>query len=184
MTTINPTVRVWAADPLRLDAIRSGARDGQGNPLRSFLAEGDGGEPLRCCLRRARRGESIALISWAPFDAPSPWREVGPVFVHTHRCAGPATTADLPGDLRTGPLVLRPYSPDGAMIYAHITIVPDGQDAAPAIATLCASPAVSVVHVRTLAPQCFLYAATAAAQNRTGSPSAASTAIAANSTHR
>ena len=151
MTTIH------AITAAHLDAVREAGSDGHGNAFTPYPATGDG-EPLRCCLRYARAGESIALISYAPFDQVSPWREVGPVYVHAGRCSGPEGD-DLPAELRRGPRVLRTYRADGSMHYEHNTLVGD-EDLAPYVEKLLALPDVHAVHVRTVLPQCFLYAVT------------------------
>ena len=152
MTTIH------AIDPDRLDAMRAAGEDGHGNAFTPYRAAGDG-EPLRCCLRYARAGESIALVSFAPFEDASPWREVGPVYVHAEACEG-YDEDGLPVELSRGPNVLRTYHPDGSMDYEHNTLVPD-EDLEPHLEKLLALPDVHTVHVRTVLPQCFLYAVTA-----------------------
>ena len=151
MTTIH------AISPTRLNAIREAGEDGHGNAFAPYPATGDG-EPLRCCLRYARAGELIALISWAPFEEASPWREVGPVYVHAEPCQGYAGDG-LPVELRRGPRVLRTYRLDGIMNYDHNTLVGD-EDLEPFLEKLLALPGVGTVHVRTVLPQCFLYAVT------------------------
>jgi hypothetical protein len=151
---------VHAIDPARLDAVRAAGVDGLGNQLRPFAATGQG-EPLRCCLRYAQPGEQIALISYAPFEHPSVWREVGPVYIHAARCDGYTPTGDLPEQLATGPRVLRTYRADDTMNYEHNTVVTDAADLQPIIEGLFCEPDVGTVHVRTLAPQCFLYAVVA-----------------------
>jgi Protein of unknown function (DUF1203) len=151
---------VRAIDPAHLDNVRTTGTDGHGNRLRAFAATGQG-EPLRCCLRYAEPGEQITLISYAPFDQPSVWREVGPVYIHATRCGGYLPTGHLPGPLATGPRVLRTYQADDTMNYDHNTVVLDETDLEPIIERLLAEPDVATVHVRTLAPQCFLYAVTA-----------------------
>ena len=153
-------LNVHAIDPEQLDEIRRTGADGHGNQLRTFAASGEG-EPLRCCLRFAEAGEQIALISYAPFDRPSVWREIGPVYIHAAACDGFVSTGELPKQLDTGPRVLRTYTPDDTMNYEHNTVVMDEADLAPIIERLLAEPDVATVHVRTLAPQCFLYAVTA-----------------------
>jgi hypothetical protein len=161
MTTTTPattrTLTVHPIDPRRLDAVRETGQDGWGNELEPFPATGEG-EPLRCCLRFARPGESIALISFAPFTTPSVWREVGPVYVHAERCEGYADRW-LPDELRRGPRVLRTYRSDGSMNYEHNTLVGD-EDLEPVLDRLLDEPDVATVHVRTVLPQCFLYAVT------------------------
>ena len=156
-TQTQQTLTVHAIDPARLDAVRKAGVDDFGNRFSAYDATGDG-EPLRCCLRFARPGEQIALISWAPFTAVSPWREVGPVYVHAGRCEGYAGSA-LPPELDHGPRVLRTYRADGTMDYDHTTLA-DAEDLAPAIDGLLTQPGVATVHVRTVLPQCFLYAVT------------------------
>ena len=151
------TTTIHAIDPDRLDAIRAAGEDGHGNAFAPYPAAGDG-EPLRCCLRYARAGEPIALISFAPFENASPWREVGPVYVHAEACEGYVADG-LPVELSRGPNVLRTYRPDGSMSYEHNTLVGD-EDLEPYVEKLLALPDVHTVHVRTVLPQCFLYAVT------------------------
>jgi hypothetical protein len=153
-------LQVHSIDPVRLDDVRATGMDGHGNQLLPFPATGQG-EPLRCCLRYAQPGEQIALISYAPFEHPSVWREVGPVYIHAERCEGYTPNGALPEQLATGPRVLRSYRADDSMSYEHNTVVSDEADLQPIIERLLTEPDVETVHVRTLAPQCFLYAVTA-----------------------
>ncbi len=160
VSTAAVRLQVHALDPDRLQAVRVAGTDGHGNAVTAFPASGQG-EPLRCCLRFARHGEPIALISWAPFDHASVWTEVGPVYVHAEQCAGPDRADVLPGELRTGPRLLRTYAADHSMSYEHNTLAEEGQDLEPLLERLLALPDVATVHVRTVLPQCFLYAVTA-----------------------
>jgi hypothetical protein len=156
-TETQQTMTVHPIDPARLDDVRRHGADPSGNTFTAFAATGDG-EPLRCCLRFARPGERIALISFAPFVEQSVWREVGPVYVHAERCEGYAERS-LPDELRRGPRVLRTYRADGTMDYEHNTLVGD-EDIEPVLERLLGEPEVATVHVRTVVPQCFLYAVT------------------------
>jgi hypothetical protein len=155
-TTTDVKLLVRAISPARLDAVYSTGSDGHGNRVRPFAATGQG-EPLRCCLRFAEPGEDITLISYAPFDHPSVWTEVGPVYIHATRCDGYQQAGRLPGQLATGPRVLRTYRADDTMNYDHNTVVTDDADLEPIIQRLLREPDVASVHVRSLAPQCFLY---------------------------
>jgi hypothetical protein len=158
MSTDDPNgLLVHAIDPARLDVIRTSGADGHGNQLCPFAATGQG-EPLRCCLRYAKAGEEITLISYAPFEHPSVWKEVGPVYVHAARCEGYTPTGRLPEQLAAGLRVLRTYRDDDTMNYDHNTVVSEKADLEPIIGRLLREPDVATVHVRTLAPQCFLYA--------------------------
>ena len=159
--TATRTLLVHPIAPARLDRIREAGHDGHGNALSPFAAQGEG-EPLRCCLRYADAGEQIVLISYAPFEHASVWTEVGPVYVHARACTGYSPTGHLPDQLARGPRVLRTYDENRTMNYAHNTVVTDDSPLEPLIAHLLTEPGVSVVHVRTLAPQCFLYEVAAA----------------------
>jgi Protein of unknown function (DUF1203) len=154
--TTTTRLHVQAIDPARLDQVRSSGTDGHGNELVPFAASGDG-EPLRCCLRYAQPGEQITLISYAPFDHPSVWTEVGPVYIHAERCGGYRPDGALPEELSSGPRVLRTYRSDDSMDYEHNTVITDEAELAPIIERLLTEPDVAFLHVRTLAPQCFLY---------------------------
>jgi hypothetical protein len=151
-------LQVHAIDPARLARIRENGADEHGNPLTTHAASG--GEPLRCCLRKAQQGETIALISFAPFTHVSPWTEVGPVFVHPEDCGGYQDSEQFPAGFRRGPRVLRTYDADLAMLYEHNTIVPEGGDVEAEVRHLLEQAGVSVVHVRALLPQCFTFAVT------------------------
>jgi hypothetical protein len=148
------TFRATPIEPARLAAMRAAGLDEHGNPFIAYPAIG--WEPLRCCLRLAGEGESIALISYAPFATVSPWAEVGPVYVHAAACAG-FTGDELPEQLRTGPRILRTYRADETMDYEHVTLVPEGEDLEPALRKLFAEPEVATVHVRAMLTQCFTY---------------------------
>ncbi len=160
MTTLTTRLTIHAIDPALLAEIRAAGTDGHGNDLVSFAASGDG-EPLRCCLRYATPDEQIMLISYAPFTDASVWREVGPVYVHADACDGFPRSAESPAQLRTGPRLLRAYRADLTMSYDHNTLVDDGADLEAALRRLLDEQDVAIVHVRTVLPQCFLFAVTA-----------------------
>jgi hypothetical protein len=148
-------LHVVPVPPERLNAIRTSGRDDLDNPLAEWVA--NGWEPLRCCLRTSRAGESLALISYSPFADRTAWSEVGPVFIHLGDCDGYDRPGKLPDDLRTGPRVLRTYHPDGSIAYDDITLVAAGEDIEPALTHLLSRPHIAWVHVRAQLSQCFTY---------------------------
>lgn len=147
---------VIAIDPDRLHAMRVRGRDEHGNAWVPHAAEG--GEPLRCCLTEAHAGVPIALISYQPLAGPSPWAEVGPVFVHAERCRGYRTPDIVPPGLDVGPRVLRTYNAANELDYDHIRLLGDGEPVAPALREIFATTDVATVHVRAVQAQCFTYA--------------------------
>jgi Protein of unknown function (DUF1203) len=147
-------LKVLAIDSDRLEGMRAAGHDGHGNRLAPFPALG--WEPTRCCLRVAGEGESILLISFAPVDGPSPWAEVGPVYVHAAVCEG-YRTDQLPDELRTGPRVLRTYHADRTLNYEDIALVERGLDIEPTLREVLGRPNVDEVHVRATLSQCWAY---------------------------
>ncbi|MCX2181028.1 DUF1203 domain-containing protein [Streptomyces sp. SKN60] len=141
--------------------------DDAGRACRAFTADGDAaGSPLRCCLRAARAGERIALVSYAPLRRwaagsgaePGAYDEQGPVFIHAEECGGPdpaprAYPFGRPGALRT----LRRYDAGGRIVGGRLFEIPEaateGFDRA--FAEAFADPAVALVHVRAVEYGCF-----------------------------
>ncbi|GGU41723.1 DUF1203 domain-containing protein [Streptomyces lavendofoliae] len=150
-------------DPVTLEGLRR--TDDAGRPLAPYT-EGEGGSPLRCCLRLSTPGERVALVSYAPLRrwaaatgaAPGAYDEQGPVFVHAEACAGPAGGGAgypfaRPGALR----VVRRYDAGGRIAGGRLLEIPedatDGFDRA--FAEAFADPAVALVHIRAVEYGCF-----------------------------
>ncbi|MFF7854707.1 DUF1203 domain-containing protein [Streptomyces sp. NPDC007904] len=120
----------------------------------------EGGAPLRCCLRRSRPGERIALVSYAPLRRwaadtgadPGAYDEQGPVFVHAGECAGPED-GGLP--FANAHRVVRRYSADGRILGGRLVGAPE--DLGAALAEAFADPGVALAHVRAVEHGCFLY---------------------------
>ncbi len=82
------------------------------------------------------------------------------MFVHAEHLRRSDLDGGSPAELGRGPLLLRTYRADGSMDYEHNTLV-GVEDVEPMLEDLLAKPEVATVHVRTVLPQCFLYAVTA-----------------------
>ncbi|MFF6789265.1 DUF1203 domain-containing protein [Streptomyces filamentosus] len=140
--------------------------DDAGRPCVPYTLTEDGG-PLRCCLRAARAGDRIALVSYAPLRRwaaatgaePGAYDEVGPVFVHAEDCGGPEPAApgtypfERAGALRT----VRRYDADGRIVGGRLLELPDvpGEGFDKALTEAFADPAVALVHVRAVEYGCF-----------------------------
>ncbi|HEX7349819.1 DUF1203 domain-containing protein [Brachybacterium sp.] len=164
-----------AIPPAALSELRD--RDDAGNALRPFVVADPSapldaeGSPLRCCLRSARAGERIALVSYAPLRRwaaahkvdPGAYDEVGPVFVHAEPCPGPELSgamAEYP-HARTGALrTLRRYDDRGQLLGGALLEIPADATAGfdSAIDEAFADPAVALVHIRALEHGCFQFA--------------------------
>lgn len=114
-----------------------------------------GSEPLRCCLRDARAGETILLFNYEPPLPDSPYREVGAVFAHAESCAGPVDDHRYPADWYGRAQVLRAYDGDGRIHPASRQH--DGSDPEAAIRATLDEPGVVEVHSRNVVYGCFMF---------------------------
>jgi hypothetical protein len=157
---------VRAIAPAVLAELRSADDAGNAPVVRT---DPDGGSPLRCCLRRIRPGEQVALVSYAPLRRwaretgarPGPYDEVGPVFIHPAECDGPAGTG-YPAAFATSARVLRAYHADGHILGGRLVAAdPDGNPVPveSALAEMLADPAVALVHGRAVGFGCFTFEA-------------------------
>lgn len=151
-TTRNATFRIHALPAAVLATARTSGTD-----VVNVTAEGS--EPLRCCLRNARTGESCLLFNHEPeLPVGTPYRETGAVFAHAEPCGGPAIVTEYPADWVGRPQVLRAYDERGWIHPA--TRVHDGTDASAVISDLLADPAVMQLHSRNIAYGCYMFTVT------------------------
>jgi Protein of unknown function (DUF1203) len=155
-STTTVAFQVHAIDPDPLDTLRANGTDASGNLLEHVVATG--GEPLRCCLRYADDGEALILFGFEPALPASPYREVGAVFTHAQRCAGPADGDGYPATWRDRAQVLRAYDSRG-WIHDSST-VHEGGDPERVIAEQFAHREVVLIHSRNIAYGCYMFAVT------------------------
>ncbi|MEU8171394.1 DUF1203 domain-containing protein [Microbispora hainanensis] len=161
------TFEIRAIAPDVLDQLRK--TDDAGRAPRRIVEE-EGGNPLRCCLRRSQAGEAILLAAYAPLRRwavetgadPGAYEEVGPVFVHEEPCEGPRpeTGPGYPAAMG-GPLrVFRTYRADGSILDGHLVDAHRSADPMAAsilLETLLENPEAALVHVRAVEFGCFLF---------------------------
>lgn len=108
--------------------------------------------PCRRCLRDARPGEAVMLISYDPFLGDSPYRGAGPIFVHEAPCER-FSAAELPDQLRRRPLLaVRAYDDGHMMVDSDVV---DGCDLEGTIERLFGETRASYMHVHYARPGCF-----------------------------
>ncbi len=131
-------------------------------PHRPLHRHGGRRPPLRCCLRRSRPGERIALVSYAPLRRwaaetgadPGAYDEQGPVFVHADPCPGPADDG-LP--FTDAHRTVRRYSAEGRILGGRLVEDPSAEGFEKAFREAFDDPSVALVHVRAVEYGCFLY---------------------------
>jgi hypothetical protein len=142
--------------PIPAEVLAGVRVDVSGHPVEHVVAVG--GEPLRCCLRGAARGEELILFGYEPPIPASPYREIGAVFAHARPCAGPVAADAYPSDWYGRPQVLRAYDRRGWIHPA--TRRHDGLDPETVITEMLADPAVVQIHSRNIDYGCYMFAVT------------------------
>lgn len=155
-------------DPARLAAIFERGLDDAGARVEPF-ADDEGGWPLRCCLRDSARGDRLAIIGYSPFDWVGPYRETGPLVVHTTGC--PGHTRAYPEQFERRDQVLRAFGDDAGrhntQVYALNRLVHAGEGLRVAVEEVLTDPRVREVHSHNVISQCFNFAATPTAPSST-----------------
>jgi uncharacterized protein DUF1203 len=148
----------WIVEPIpaaELEKIRNEGYDEAGNPVTAQV-DGEGGSPLRCCLRETRPGERVLLIAYTPPGTAGAYAERGPVFVHADACEGYRTPGEYPPELRHRRQVVRAYDREGRI--AGAVLAGGGDEAVAAVAFALSRPDVALVHLRNVEYGCYNFA--------------------------
>ncbi len=144
MSTTPLAVRGIPTDHVR--RLRAQGPDAHGQPAVRRRAEGLA-NPCRHCLGLIREGDEMLVLAYRPFDAPQPYAEVGPIFLHAHECERydadrlPAWFAHLQ------PALLRGYDERHWIRYDTGRVLP-GAELDAACRALLGDPGVAYAHVR------------------------------------
>lgn len=152
------TTTFTGIDLVELQRVLETGVDHGGNPVEPYV-DTSGGWPLRCCLGFSEVGEEMALLAWSPFAWKGVYAETGPIFVHATPCAGPDGSSELPAELDSRPMVLRPYTHDQRIAYHHVQHVPEGGSLSELAADLLAHDDVDFVHGRNVTGGCYSFEA-------------------------
>jgi Protein of unknown function (DUF1203) len=127
---------------------RETLRDGFGHQLQIVRDTA----PCRICLRISQAHEDLILLSYQPLPDTGPYAEIGPIFVHAHRCEPYADFEAFPRDFAARRLILRAYDNDGRI--ASAVVAEPGQGPLRA-AELLNDENVAEIHVRHESYTCF-----------------------------
>ncbi|MCE9623656.1 MAG: DUF1203 domain-containing protein [Actinomycetia bacterium] len=145
-------------DSDELTSVLARGIDHGGNRIAPFVDD-EGGWPLRCCLQDSKSGDEIAIIAWSPFEWDGPYRETGPIVVHTGDCARSATFNDLPENLNRHPMTLRPYGREHTILYGLVEHLPEGDDLTKRTRALFTNDDVVEVYAKNATGGCFAFVA-------------------------
>jgi hypothetical protein len=149
--TLAVEFRVTPLSSAFADRVRATLRDDFNRAVHVTIAEG--GEPLRDQLRRAIVGERIILCSYQAVPLPSPFAEIGPIFIAAQPGeAFPCPHGELPPGYFPRTLALRAYDANDCIIESAVV----EPAAAPArIRAFLDRPEVAQVHARFAGHGCF-----------------------------
>lgn len=138
-------------------AIRAGESDAAGRWAEPMVSTG-AGYPCRHCLRNIEEGEDVLLFSYAP-NAPGPFWEAGPVFIHADECKRRRCNGRLPAIARTGAKSIRAYDAQDRIAYTHNRLVSDPAALENELRGVLLNPDVAYAHVRNTLPGCYAFRA-------------------------
>ena len=143
-----------------LEALLARGVDDAGAPIEGFQ-DAEGGWPLRCCLSDSVPGDAIAIVGHSPFPWVSPYRETGPIVVHTKNCPGPSE--GFPHQFEARAQVVKAFGRDAGrtrtQVYDLNALVEPGQGLEHRIGLILQDPRVEEVHVHNVVSQCFNFKA-------------------------
>lgn len=134
--------------------------DDAGAPIIPFVDD-EGGWPLRCCLADSVVGDEIAIVGHSPFSWVSPYRETGPIVIHTNLC--PGHDGSFPQQFEARSQVIKAFGTDSGrdrtQVYDLNALVPPDASLEDHIHHVLHDPRVSEVHVHNVVSQCFNFKA-------------------------
>lgn len=135
------------------ERVRTSLRDDFGNALSPQIDDGTG--PCRHCLDVAAPGDRLILFSYRPFEQPSLYQEVGPVFVHADGCTQYSPQNEAPPYFLTRPLLLRPYTANHHIQGSQRWV--DAGDLEGAAREMLGNPDVQYLHARSQLRGCYMF---------------------------
>jgi hypothetical protein len=139
-------LRIRGLESARVDRIRAGGPDANGQPALARIAEGVA-NPCRHCLGLIAEGDTKLVLSHRPFERAQPYAESGPIFLHQRACERYDSGA-VPGWFDfLDPAIVRGYDSSDWIRY-DMGFVVRGREIAATCRDILADPTVAYVHVR------------------------------------
>jgi hypothetical protein len=117
-----------------------------------YIADEFPGYPCRQCLRDAKVGEELLLVSFDPFNLSSPYRSASPIFIHRKTCIDDRDTSEIPEQLGRRQLSVRAFDAHEMMIDAKVI---QGTDLAELLSTVFAQGDTSYVDIHNASRGCW-----------------------------
>lgn len=139
-------IRVQGIPTEEFERLRSGGADAHGQPALVRTAEGVG-NPCRHCLQLIKEGDDKLVLAYQPFDAPQPYAETGPIFLHRETCERYDKPALPEWFAFLDPAAIRGYGADDWIRYETGQVV-RGNLLASACQSILNDESIAYVHIR------------------------------------
>ncbi len=137
---------------------RATGLDDYGNPAIRRVATGSG-EPCRHCLKLAKPGENLLLLSWKLPRPLGVYWTPSPIFLHADDCEAYAGQDEIPETVAANGLVsVRAYDSEGLCLY-DLGHVSTGAEIDAPLSRALSDPRTEFVNIHTARPGCLLCAA-------------------------
>ena len=140
------TLRVEGLATDLVRQLRAGGPDANGQPALRHTARGRA-NPCRHCLQLIAEGAPMLVLAHRPFDAPQPYAEVGPIFLHQDECPRYEASTLPAWFAHLTPALIRGYGHDHWIRYDTAAVVP-GSELDASVRRILADPEVAYVHIR------------------------------------
>ena len=130
----------------QVEQLRRGFPDANGHAPLVRVAEGLA-NPCRHCLQLIGEGDAKLVLAYRPFDAPQPYAETGPIFLHKDACERYASDTMPPWFPFLDPAIVRGYGEDHWIRYDTGRVVA-GSEIEASCREILNDPTIAYVHVR------------------------------------
>ena len=143
-------LRIEGIPTERARALQRGRADAHGQPPLRRVAEAmppGAANPCRHCLGLIAEGDEKLVLAYRPFDAPQPYAESGPIFLHGRACERYVGDAFPNWFAFLDPAVVRGYDAGDWIRYETGRVVA-GPGLDEACTRILEDPQIAYVHVR------------------------------------
>ena len=120
---------------------------------KAVKADSDGIFPCRRCLQDAKMGDELLLTPYDPWFGDSPYRQHGPVFVHSSPVCDPyEADGMLPMQLFNKRLSVRAFDKEHCMVNAEVS---EGAKLMESVGRLMGNDETQYIHVHYAGAGCF-----------------------------
>ncbi len=139
-------LNVSGISTVRARDLQAGGPDANQQSPQHLLADA-GANPCRHCLQLVPEGKDLLVLSYRPFDAPQPYAETGPIFLHGEHCDRYVSDRLPDWFAHMDPAIIRGYTADDWIAYETGEVV-RGVELEDKCRAILADENIAYVHIR------------------------------------